>query len=200
MIFIRLWSRYFVQLKWQRTLKSNRQSIVLHKGDLYTVVEFRKESLQATLQKDKYWHLGFLLSTAIIHCMIVDATIFVYHGIHILKFNRHTWYIPHEHMKNFLLYFWWYFCLTFLFLNNSNSGRFQNYYVHFWRGKNQVVNVKRTAGLTATLLLLLRFYKRWFVGILVCHFMLHKLDMKIRNYEKDRQNTIKYSVGSITCI
>ena len=33
------------------------------------------------------------------------------------------------------------------------------------------------------------------VGILVCHFTLHKLDMKIRNYEKDRQNTIKYSAG-----
>ena len=113
-------------------------------------------------KKDKYWHLGFLLSTAIINCMMLDATIFAYHSINILKFNRHTWYISHENMKNFLLYFWWYFCLTFLFLNNSNSGRFQNYYVHFWRGKNQVVNVKRTAGLTATLLLLLRFYKRWF--------------------------------------
>ena len=63
-------------------------------------------------------------------------------------------------------------------------------------GKNQVVNVKRTASLTATLLLLLSFYNAGLVGILVCHFTLHKLDMKIRNYEKDRQNTIKYSEGT----
>ena len=54
-------SRYFVQLKWQRTLKSNRQSIVLNKGELYTVVEF-KESLTMLYYKDKYWHFGFLLS------------------------------------------------------------------------------------------------------------------------------------------
>ena len=54
-------SRYFVQLKWQRTLKSNRQSIVLNKGELCTVVEF-KESLTMLYYKDKYWHFGFLLS------------------------------------------------------------------------------------------------------------------------------------------
>ena len=54
-------SRYFVQLKWQRTLKSNWQSIVLNKGELYTVVEF-KESLTMLYYKDKYWHFGFLLS------------------------------------------------------------------------------------------------------------------------------------------
>ena len=54
-------SRYFVQLKWQRILKSNRQSIVLNKGELCTVVEF-KESLTMLYYKDKYWHFGFLLS------------------------------------------------------------------------------------------------------------------------------------------
>ena len=54
-------SRYFVQLKWQRTLKSNRQSIVLNKGELCTVVEF-KETLTMLYYKDKYWHFGFLLS------------------------------------------------------------------------------------------------------------------------------------------
>ena len=51
-------SRYFVQLKWQRTLKSNRQSIVLNKGELCTVVEF-KESLTMLYYKDKYWHFWF---------------------------------------------------------------------------------------------------------------------------------------------
>ena len=54
------------------------------------------------------------------------------------------------------------FLCTYRLITTQNCGRFQNYYVYFWRGKNQVVNVKRTASLTATLLFLLSSYKHRF--------------------------------------
>ena len=62
LIFIRLFKSLFCPIEMTKNTKiHNRQSIVIHKGELCTVVEF-KEPLTMLYYKDKYWHFGFLLS------------------------------------------------------------------------------------------------------------------------------------------